>query len=204
MLLYDWSFSKSIRAWRSLSNSDRAPEAQRLAVEQERVSAPSQEAPTVCSYWKKQEYFSSFMAKLVLFDAQNHIHSGPRLWQRQATRISAALSSWSLPRIFTAVSSLEARECRCRRLRERLFVLSGDSWHLFDFRRLERLICLPLSGSPGVPVSAGQPAHSPRRGLAPYRVPGDYTATSPVEPVTHTPLKHLPCLELAATKTSGS
>ncbi len=28
-----------------------------------------------------------------------------------------------------------------------------------------------LSGSPGVPVSAGPPAHSPRRGLAPSRAP---------------------------------
>lgn len=50
MLLCDWPFSKSIRTWRSLSNSDRAPEAQRLAVEQERVSAPCQEAPTFCSF----------------------------------------------------------------------------------------------------------------------------------------------------------
>ncbi len=59
MLLYDWSISTSIRSWRSgsLSNSDRAPEAQRLARRRRRECAPREEAPTVCSHRKKTRIF---------------------------------------------------------------------------------------------------------------------------------------------------
>lgn len=131
------------------------------------------------------------MAKLVLFDVQKHIHSGPRLWQRQATRKSAALSGWSLPRIFKAVSCLEALGCRCRRLRGRLFVLSGDSWHLSDFRRLEGLNCLPPVRFTGCPcqcraactLTPARPRSlpSPRRrhSYLPGRASYPYSSNSP-------------------------
>lgn len=158
MLLYDWSISTSIRSsWRarSLSNSDRAPEAQRLARRRRRECAPREETPTVCSHRKKREFFSSYMAKFVLLDVKTHIQSGPRLWQRQATRISAALRGWSLPRVFVAVSCLEARECRCRRLRGCRFVLSGDSWHLCLFPKTRRPVLSP--SCPVHPVSLSAP-----------------------------------------------
>ncbi|KAK2898625.1 hypothetical protein Q8A67_010043 [Cirrhinus molitorella] len=82
---------------------------------------------------------------------------------RRREYLQLSLRGWSLPRVFVAVSCF------------------GGARPV-------------LSPSCPVPVSAGPPAQLPRRGLAPCRAPGDDTAnvTSPVEPVTHTPLKHLP------------
>ncbi len=169
MLLYDWSILTSIRCWRSgsLSNSDRVPEAQRRRRSE---CAPGEETPTVCSHRKKTRIFQL-------------IHGEICFTRRPETYPfrTAALTTTG-----------DANICSSQRLEfiegfRSSFVFGGapvSSSPWVPFRALRwQLTLVPvsedqkpcsvslLSGSPGVPVSAGPPAHSPRRGLAPSRAP---------------------------------